>query len=476
MVEDSYAGLTVETAEALAELGHADLSVYLANAQRDGVVLYCDSGAEVASPDYNRLREHGVRTVYVDAAQLRAHEPQLESRVSDFMLSDVVEPLAKVEIAHRAGQRLAQDLIDAPSSEADLGRASRFMDAIVEGIIADQAVAPYLMQMAAHHRSTASHMMIVSMLSIALGVRVVGENHQALRDLGLAAMLHDLGKLAIDSSVLNKPGRLTPEEAVLVQQHPVESVRLLDADERLTPAARRIILQHHERPDGRGYPLGLTANDLDVGSKILAIVDSFHAITGPRTYRTALTPAEANRVLNRLAGRVFDADLLACWESLCGRHGTRLTDDWAVSGDSHGEDTLATQHEHRAQDARRSEQRYRSNRFDCDGRVDAVCVYAGRLSGVSGTPDSFSCTVQNLSKAGACLQGNHPLFRGEVIHVLLNTIKESCWVQGVVAWCRQMKNGTGFQCGVRFQGRITEAEVGSTTDVVGLAAREVEPA
>lgn len=464
-INNCYTRLTIETAQVLADLGCADLAIYLPKAGCEEPVLYRQARAGLDGPDYRRLHDHGVSTLFVPSDALHEHDSYLENNLAALLRKGGLEPVAKAEVIQHVGQSVAAGLVQQPAQGVDLERTTQFVDEIVGCVLSEPSVAPYLAHMSAHHRSTAGHMVIVSMLAVMLGARVYGDDRQALRDLGLAGMLHDIGKLAIDPAVLGKPGRLSPEETTLIQQHPIEAVRLLGDHPQATSAVRRMIIEHHERVDGRGYPLGRTGDDLEVGSKILTLVDSFHAITGPRAYRAALTSLETNRVLNALGGRQFDPDLLACWNSLFEGRDVRPPGDWAVQGSERVEDELASQHEHRASDSRRTDLRYRPPRSACNGRIRAACVYAGRLKGVTSAPDRFDCTVQDVSRLGICLRTHHPLFRGEVVHVLPKGTDSPIWIEGVVAWCRQQKDGRGFRCGVRFASRIREDQVGQCCDV-----------
>ncbi|MCP4590080.1 MAG: HD domain-containing protein [bacterium] len=473
--DSSYTRLTVETAQALMAAGCADLNVFLPDNRRGGAVLYTAAGSEVDRPDYSRLRDHGVSMLYVRTDTLQHHSHHLEESLDKLLLSDRLEPIAKAEIAHHVGHTIAQDISLAPDSEQAMARTSRFVDEMVECVLTDQGVAEYVTHMASHHRSTASHMMIVSVLAVMLGAKVYGKDRQSLHNLGMAAMLHDLGKLALDPCLLNKPSKLAPEEMDLIYQHPIESARLTGDPTGLPPVVRRMVLQHHERVDGKGYPLGLTGDQLETGSKILSIVDTYHAITGPRPYRAPLTAVEANRVLDSLSGRQFDPGLLACWSELCATRGIKPPEEWAVHGDNHQEDELSTKHEHRVQSAPKSEHRHRAERLSCDGRIGAACVYAGRLEGLTDAPDKFAGRVQDLSRGGVCLRTDHPLFRGEVIHLLLNSQEQSVWVAGAVAWCRQQRDKTGFLCGIRFSHRVRDEHVGIKTEVEGLGNRIITP-
>jgi len=124
-----------------------------------------------------------------------------------------------------------------------------------------------------------------------------------------AATIHDVGKIGIPDEILNKSGRLTPEERRTMEQHPLVSVRILHKMSFLskeTPAVRH----HHERWDGLGYPDGISGTAIELGARILAVADAFDAITCTRTYHDAKTVTEAMTVLAEGAGSQFDPQIV----------------------------------------------------------------------------------------------------------------------------------------------------------------------
>lgn len=120
-----------------------------------------------------------------------------------------------------------------------------------------------------------------------------------------AALLHDVGKLAIPKEILHKPGPLNPEEWDIIRKHPVESERIVERVanlQALLPAVRH----HHERIDGRGYPDGVKGCALSLEARIITVADAFDAMTSPRAYRQALTEEQAVEQLLQNAGSQFD--------------------------------------------------------------------------------------------------------------------------------------------------------------------------
>lgn len=129
-------------------------------------------------------------------------------------------------------------------------------------------------------------------------------------DLRLGALLHDLGNLGVEDAVLNKVGRLTPEERTKMEAHTRLGATLVEGIDALAPAAP-VIMYHHERWDGSGYPRRLLGGDIPIEARIVSIVDAFDAMVSTRSYRKAMSKDEAAKELKRQSGYQFDPQLLA---------------------------------------------------------------------------------------------------------------------------------------------------------------------
>jgi HD-GYP domain-containing protein (c-di-GMP phosphodiesterase class II) len=147
------------------------------------------------------------------------------------------------------------------------------------------------------------------------GVRVgrdLGVNESCLRDVEVAALLHDIGKVGIPDAILKAPGRLTDEDWALMRKHPEYGwaiVRLFRDLER----ASLFVLHHHERFDGGGYPAGLKGDEIPVGARIVAVVDAFDAMISNRPYRQGLSFEETIRRLMESKGSQFDPAVVDCF-------------------------------------------------------------------------------------------------------------------------------------------------------------------
>ncbi|VVE66255.1 response regulator receiver [Pandoraea captiosa] len=157
---------------------------------------------------------------------------------------------------------------------------------------------------------TATHMWRVGALAwrFAQALGMSGIESQAL---GLAAALHDTGKLCIPNAILDKPGKLSPEEMQMMRMHPQLGGDMLNAiGGAACELAATVARTHHERFDGRGYPYGLSGNRIPLAGRIVALVDVFDALASHRPYRAALSPAQIVAAMLAERGRHFDPWLL----------------------------------------------------------------------------------------------------------------------------------------------------------------------
>jgi len=149
-----------------------------------------------------------------------------------------------------------------------------------------------------------SHSRRVSEICMLMGQHLKMSKDE-IKQLKVIGNLHDIGKIAIDETVLNKPGKLTPEEWVLIRRHPEIGYRILAASTDYAEMAEDILC-HHERWDGYGYPKGLKGEEIPLRARIIALADAFDAMTEARTYRSPLSQNEAIEEIKRNAGTQFD--------------------------------------------------------------------------------------------------------------------------------------------------------------------------
>lgn len=157
-------------------------------------------------------------------------------------------------------------------------------------------------------QETEEHALRLIELSTAIG-RKMKLTVEQLNELELLSTLHDIGKIGVSDNVINKPGKLSCEERVLMNKHPEIGYRIAMASHELLPIAN-YILCHHERYDGKGYPQGLKGEEIPLLSRIIAIVDAYDAMTEDRSYRKAMTMENAIHEIKKNSGTQFDPEIV----------------------------------------------------------------------------------------------------------------------------------------------------------------------
>lgn len=447
-----YSQIPIQGLRALTTDESADIAVYLQHAGDSEPVLYRQAGTELEMPDFDRLRAQGLRGFHVRQEDLRKCEDFLESHLREVLEQGCGTDAERTELVAHVGTRVARDLSAGPDPQTGLTRAANMLDTIVASVLSDPHIASNMLSMAAHESGVASHMFVVSTLAVMFGEQMYGANAPELYELGMAGMMHDIGKLSLAAALLNKDSKLDAAECELIQQHPIESVRLLRDDPAITEGMRRMILEHHERIDGRGYPLGLTDRDLSFGSRILSIVDTFHALTGRRSYRPSATVHEALNIMRHAAGRQLDADLFRCWSDYVERVGVSDELEMMLPSDK-ALPSVASRHEHCVRAPHRGSYGNRARRFECHTKRSVRCVHVGAIHDSGGPPREFVAMLRDASRSGVCLFSRHPLYRGEMLNILVTGARRATWVRGVVAWAKRHSDSC-FKVGVQFLSRV----------------------
>jgi len=164
----------------------------------------------------------------------------------------------------------------------------------------------------AKDHTTHDHLRRVQVYAVEIA-KDLGLNQDQLNAIRAAAMLHDIGKLAVPEHILSKPGRLTPEEFEKMKIHPIVGAEILDRVQFPYPVVP-IVRSHHEKWDGTGYPDGLKSEAIPVGARILSAVDCFDALASERPYRQAMSPQESMMALTAEKGRSFDPRVVEIME------------------------------------------------------------------------------------------------------------------------------------------------------------------
>lgn len=260
--------------------------------------------------------------VYVDKLRSR-FDVSFESRATTFVNSWAKKKKAipqkqtafqeEMEIAehiHRDTGNLIRNLM----ADARLGRsincgaAKKMIAQCVQSVLHNRDALLWLTQLKHKDEYTAEHSLNVSILSIAFG-RHIGLSAEELNQLGLCGMMHDIGKMRIPLSILNKPGALDAKESAIMRTHTVHGMKLLTSSKGMYLGAIEVAYTHHEQLGGKGYPHGLRDEQITRYAKMVAIADMYDAITSDRVYQKGRPHLEALNIMVKASGEHLDPTL-----------------------------------------------------------------------------------------------------------------------------------------------------------------------
>jgi len=220
------------------------------------------------------------------------------------------------EIGHaREIHHKATEIVHSMYDDVRLGKsinatgAKTIVNQMVGSIVRNPDAQVWLTHLKNKDEYTAIHSLNVCIFSIAFG-RHLGLPDDALSELGLGGLLHDLGKIRVPSEVLNKPGKLTTEEFGLMKEHPVHGGNILTTTKGLSPDVIDVALSHHERMNGTGYPHGLRSKEISYFGRIVSIVDIYDATTSNRVYHSGMHSVDAMTQLYTMRQGFLDSQLV----------------------------------------------------------------------------------------------------------------------------------------------------------------------
>lgn len=220
-------------------------------------------------------------------------------------------PQEKAQAVYRHSMDMMELLLEHPTRE-NIHTSKQAIGAIADLILSDDQTASSLLRITVHDFYTYTHSVNVGVTSIMLAKALFsGSDAHDLHELGAGFFLHDLGKVKVDSAIINKPGRLTDREMQRMRTHPYQGYKMLAEAGALSEECRYIVMQHHELADGAGYPKRLAGGEIHIYGKICGIADVFDALTAERSYKKAMTPFDALKLMQQQMSHHFDKELFS---------------------------------------------------------------------------------------------------------------------------------------------------------------------
>jgi len=284
----------------------------------EGDILF-DGGHSLSKEDIDTLVNQRIVVVFVEKEDLFAlrgghlkddkerllNELQYKNPLIEdipIVVSEETQKAAIEAVHHVIGDMHSGNPIDSEQSQ-------NVVDNMVSEMMANRGAMINLIDIRTFDDYTFSHSVNVCVLCVLIAIEM-NLPEKVIREFGVGALLHDLGKVKIQDEILNKNGALTDEEFLEMKMHPTFSRELLLTDSKISEQSINIAHQHHEKVNGQGYPQGLVGEQIDIFARIAAIADVYDALTSDRIYRPKMEPYKAIKIILSGNGTHFDPKIV----------------------------------------------------------------------------------------------------------------------------------------------------------------------
>ncbi len=283
--------------------------VYYKNGEK--LVLVSANGQDVSEEMQQDVREKKIDKFYIQNKDKNYYTLYIEEILSSILADPGISADVKAKTAYNAIYTSATTLFQSPKAAV----VKRYKQAIfdtIDFIFNDDNALQEMIKLTTFDFSLFNHSVNVGIFSVGLMKEILSDKKEHdFEEIAVGFFLHDIGKTSIPLDILNKRGPLSSVEWKIIKRHPEEGVRILDEMGELTDEAKLIVLQHHERHNGSGYPQGLKGDQIHIYGRICSIADSFDGLTSYRPYRKEYSTFNALKIMKNEMFKDFDPQYFA---------------------------------------------------------------------------------------------------------------------------------------------------------------------
>jgi len=276
-------------------------------------VLFKSKGSQWTVEDSQKIKSGSVRSLFAKFKTVKDHHEYLHSQMKGILSKPEIPTERKAKVLTEISTPILDSLFKSPESSDAISSAAELTQSCMS-YISEKGSLPELFKLSGDSLTEHAHGLFTSAYSVAVARRMGVVDQAQTFALGLGGLLHDIGKVKIDPKILEKPSELDDQEWLIMRQHPEMGEQILYHRQTVPALTRRIVLEHHERANGRGYPRGI--RNVHTFSKIVAVVDCFNLLTRNRPWATAMTPYDALKFMLTQMRTEFDPDVMGHFISM----------------------------------------------------------------------------------------------------------------------------------------------------------------
>jgi HD-GYP domain-containing protein (c-di-GMP phosphodiesterase class II) len=280
-------------------------------------ILYRSKNLPFTESTRHKLLESNVTKLFIKPGERKLYQRYIEQNLNTIIRDRKVPEPKKAGIIYESSKSLVKDVLANPTLGENIKRSKNLVSNTVDFVLRGREAFLNLLKITSFDYYTYTHSVNVCTFTIALAQRIGINDHKRLSELGVGALLHDIGKVKIPERIIRKKSGLSPAEFAVMKKHPGFGNEILKETNLLIEDSYIPVMQHHERMDGSGYPRGLNKNLIHDYGRMIAIADVFDALTTERVYQSAMGTYPALKLMYESTGH-FDERLLREFTILMG--------------------------------------------------------------------------------------------------------------------------------------------------------------
>ncbi len=279
-----------------------DLYIYI----NDRYVLYLRAGAKLPLEKLETFQKKNTDVFYVLEKDRKSYKDYVSEQLHDTSL----DKARRGTILKESTFSLIEELFENPNMAQTLNNAKAAVDNIIDFMQNEDDAMAELIGLSSHDFYTYNHSLDVCIYSLGLGELVGITDQETLQELGRGGLLHDIGKRNVSTDIICKSGALTDEEWEEMKKHPAFGLKILSEYSDSPDSIKACVYEHHENFMGNGYPQNLKGEDIHPLARIVAIADTYDALTTKRSYNEPMMPVTALQLMKEKLAMRFDPDLM----------------------------------------------------------------------------------------------------------------------------------------------------------------------